>query len=69
MISLMQDLEASVSEIMKSRRDVLVAGIAGAAALVARPLVASEAAGDPMARLREIVQNYGGEFGPARQGV
>lgn len=69
MISLMQELDARLPEIMKSRRDVLAAGIAGAAALVARPLIASDAGGDPNARLREIVQSYGGEFGPARKGA
>ena len=69
MISLMQELEARLSENMKSRRDVLAAGIAGAAVLVARPLIANDAGGDPAATLREIVQAYGGEFGPARKGA
>ncbi len=64
MISLMQEPEG-----MKSRREVLAAAIAGAVVLAARPLIASDAAGDPDARLREIFRTYGGEFGPARKGA
>lgn len=67
MISLMQEFDARLSEGMKSRRDILVNGIAAAALLAARPLIAIEGLRDPNARLREIVQTYGGEFGPARK--
>jgi len=63
MISLMQEHEG------KSRREVLAAGIAGAVVLVAQPLAAAAGSGDPNARLRQLVQTYGGEFGPARKGA
>ena len=63
MISLMQELT--------SRRDMLAAGIAGAVVLAGRPLaaVAAPASVEPGARLRAIVQAYGGEFGPALKGA
>jgi hypothetical protein len=64
MISLMQETDRRLSERRTSRRDILAAGIAGAVVLMA-PAVASI---DPDARLRAIVQTYGGEFGPARKG-
>ena len=64
MISLMQETNSRLSEGMPSRRDILAAAIAGAVALAA-PAVASI---DRDARLRAIVQTYGGEFGPARTG-
>jgi hypothetical protein len=59
MISLMQEFDVG-------RRDFLITGTA-AAALLAAPLIAIESSCDPNARLREIVQTYGGEFGPARK--
>ena len=73
MISLMRELDLRLSEGMNRRRDILAAGIAGAALLAARPVAALAASGaepaDASARLRRIVQAYGGEFGPARRGA
>lgn len=70
MISLMRKIQKSQHEGVTSRRDLLAAGIAGAVALAA-PAAASidpsiDPGAGPDARLRAIVQAYGGEFGPVR---
>jgi hypothetical protein len=69
MISLMRDIQRCQHEGVTSRRDLLAAGITGAAVLVARPLTVVAEAADPDRQLRQILQTYGGEFGPAQRGV
>jgi hypothetical protein len=66
MISLMREIQ---HEGVTSRRDLLAAGITGATVLAAWPLTAVAEAADPDRRLRQILQTYGGEFGPAQKGV